>query len=323
MKAAVHTRYGPPEVVRISEVEKPTIGDNEVLVEVHATTVNRTDCACRAARPFFMRLFTGLLGPRVTVLGNEFAGVVEVVGRDVTSFRVGDRVFGYNEGPFGAHAEYLSIPEGGSLATMPANVTYQEAAAGTEGSHYALSHIRAAQIQRGQDVLVNGATGAIGSAAVQLVKSLGAHVTAVCDTANVDLVRRLGADRVIVYTAEDFTKVEQAYDVVLDSVGKSSFGRCRHLLKPGGSYLSSELGPLSQNPILALVTPLFGGRKVMFPIPKHDQEMVRYLRGLMESGELRPVIDREYPLDRIVEAYRYVETGQKIGNVVINVGPSE
>ena len=322
MKAAVHTRYGPPEVVRISEVEKPTAKDNEVLVKVHATTVNRTDCACRAAKPFFMRFFTGLFGPRATVLGNEFAGVIEAVGTGVTSFEVGDRVFGYNEGPFGAHAEYMTIPENGSLATIPANSTFEEAAPGTEGSHYALSHIRAAKIHSGQDVLVNGATGAIGSAAVQLLKNLGANVTAVCDTANVGLVRGLGADRVIDYTAEDFTKDEQTYDVVLDSVGKSTFGRCKRLLKPGGIYLSSELGPHAQNPFLALIAPLHGGKKVMFPIPKHDQAMVEYFKELIESGKFKPVVDRTYPLDQIVEAYRYVERGQKTGNVVIIVEPA-
>jgi NADPH:quinone reductase and related Zn-dependent oxidoreductases len=322
MRAAVQTRYGPPEVVRIAEVEKPTTKDNEVLVKVHATTVNRTDCACRAAKPFFMRLFTGLVGPRSTVLGSEFAGVVEAVGSGVTSFQIGDKVFGYNEGPFGAHAEYMSIPEDGSLATMPANLTYQGAAPSTEGSHYALAHIRAAKIQSGQDVLVYGASGAIGSAAVQLLKSLGANVTAVCGSDNVELVRRLGADRVIDYTAEDFTRDEQTYDVVLDSVGKSSFSQCKRLLKPAGIYISSELGPLAQNPFLALMAPLHGGKKVMFPIPKHDQEMVGYFRKLIESGEFKPVIDRTYPLDEIVEAYRFVETGQKIGNVVISVEPS-
>src|ERR1035438_3971073 len=223
MRAAVQTKYGPPEVVGISDVEKPTTQDNEVLVHVRATTVNRTDCACRAAKPFFMRFFTGLLRPRATVLGSEFPGVVEEVGGAVTSLKIGDKVFGYNEGPFGAHAEYMSIPEGGSLATMPANVTYQQAAASTEGSHYALCHIRAARIRSGQGVLVYGATGAIGSAAVQLLKSLGAKVTAVCDRDHVELVRALGADRVIDYTAEDFLKGDPTYDVVLDSVGKSSF----------------------------------------------------------------------------------------------------
>jgi len=319
MKAVVQTRYGPPEVVRISEVEKPTIKDNEVLVKVQATTVNRTDCACRAARPFFMRFFTGLARPRAMVLGNEFAGVVDAVGSGVTSFKVGDQVFGYNEGPFGAHAEYMSIPQDGSLATMPASVTYEQAAPSMEGSHYSLSHIKAAKIQSGQDVLVYGATGAIGSAAVQLLKSLGAIVSAVCDTDNVELVRGLGAERVIDYTAEDFTKDEQTYDVVLDSVGKSSFSQCKRLLKPDGIYLSSALGPLAQNPFLALIAPLHGGKKVMFPIPKHDQEMVGYFKELIESGKFKPVIDRTYPLDQIVEAYRYVETGQKTGNVVISL----
>jgi NADPH:quinone reductase-like Zn-dependent oxidoreductase len=322
MKAAVHTRYGPPEVVRVAEVEKPAAKGNEVLVRVHATTVNRTDCGLRAAKPFIVRFFTGLSRPRVTVLGNEFAGEVEAVGPGVTSFEVGDRVFGYNGSSFGAHAEYMVMPEDGLLATMPASLTYEEAAPSTEGSHYALSLIRNAKIQKGQDVLVNGTTGAIGSAAVQLLKHLGATVTAVCDSERLELVKDLGADRVIDYTAEDFTKDDQRYDVVLDAVGKSSFGRCKRLLKPGGIYLSTDLGPLSQNPVLALVTPLFGGKKVMFPIPKDEPEMVRYFKALIESGAFRPLIDRRYRLDDIVEAYRYVETGQKIGNVVISVEPS-
>jgi NADPH:quinone reductase-like Zn-dependent oxidoreductase len=323
MKAAVHTRYGPPEVVRIADVDKPAVGDHEVLVKVHVTTVNRTDCGFRAAKPFFVRFFTGLLRPRATILGSEFAGVVEAVGRGVTSFEVGDRVFGFSEWRFGAHAECLSMPEDGSLATMPENVTYEEIAPSTEGSHYALSLIRKAKIHSGHDVLVNGATGAIGSAAVQILKSIGAVVTAVCGTKHVKLVKGLGADRVIDYAVEDFTKDERTYDVVLDAVGKSSFGRCKRLLKPGGIYLSSDLGPLSLNPILALVTPLFGGKRVMFPIPpKYRQEEVRHLKEMIESGEFKPVIDRPYRLEQIVEAYRYVETGQKIGNVVINVEPA-
>jgi NADPH:quinone reductase-like Zn-dependent oxidoreductase len=308
-------------VVRILEVDKPAAKDIEVLVKVHATTVNRTDSGLRAAKPFINRFFTGLRRPRVTVLGNEFAGEVEAVGGGVRSFEIGDRVFGYNGTRFGAHAEYLAMPEDGSLATLPANSTYEEAAPSTEGSHYALSLIRKAKIHSGQDVLVNGATGAIGSAAVQLLKHLDANVTAVCDTEHLELVRGLGADRVIDYTADDFTKDEQRYDVVLDAVGKSSFGRCKRLLKPGGIYLSSDLGPLAQNPILALITPLLRGRRVGFPIPRDDQEMARYFKGLLESGAFRPVIDRWYRLDQIVEAYTYVETGQKIGNVVISVEP--
>jgi NADPH:quinone reductase-like Zn-dependent oxidoreductase len=323
MKAAVRTRYGPPEVVRIVEVDKPAIRDDGVLVKVHATTVNRTDCGFRAAKPFFLRFFTGLVRPRATVLGGEFAGVIEAVGRGVTSFKIGDWVFGYSEGSWGAHAEYLSISADGPLAAMPAKLTFEQAAPSTEGSQYALSMIVGAKVLSGQDVLVYGATGAIGSAAVQLLKSLDANVTAVCDTGNVELVRGLGADRVIDYTVEDFTKDEQGYDVVLDAVGKSSFGRCKRLLKPRGIYLSSDLGPRWQNPILVLITRPLGGKKVMLPIPKMNApERVRHLKELIESGEFKPVIDRIYPLDQIVEAYRYVETGQKIGNVVISVQPS-
>jgi NADPH:quinone reductase-like Zn-dependent oxidoreductase len=231
-------------------------------------------------------------------------------------------VFGFNGNSLGAHAEYLVMPVDGLLATVPANLTYEEVAPSTEGAHYALSGIRRAGIRRGHDVLVYGATGAIGSAAVQLLRSLGAKVTAVCDTGNVELVKGLGADKVVDYTTEDFTRDEQPYDLVMDAVGKSSFGRCKRLLKPRGIYLSSDLGPMGQNPMLALVTPLLRGRRVMFPLPlRPDQEIARYLRGLLESGAFRPVIDRTYPLDQIVEAYRYVETGRKIGNVVITVEP--
>lgn len=319
MKAAVHTRYGPPEVVRIRDVNRPTVGDRDVLVRVHATTVNRTDCAYRAARPFFMRLLTGLTRPRRTIMGTEFAGEVEAVGRGVTSFAVGDRVFGYNEGAFGAHAEYLSVPENGSIATMPAGATFEQVAPGTEGAHYALAFIRHAGTHAGQNVLVYGATGGIGSAAVQLLRNLNVTVTAVCATANLALVQGLGADRVVDYTAGDFTDDEQTYDAVFDAVGKSTFGRCRRLLKPGGVYVSPELGPWAQNPILTLVTPLLRGRKVKFPFPQDNQAIVRHLRKLIESGDYKPVIDRRYPLDQIVDAYRYVETGQKTGNVVITV----
>ncbi|MGZ6544585.1 MAG: NAD(P)-dependent alcohol dehydrogenase [Actinomycetota bacterium] len=323
MKAAVHTRYGPPDVVRIVEVDTPTVGDHDVLVEVHATTVNRTDCAFRSATPFVNRLFSGLLKPKTTILGCEFAGVVEAVGSGVTSFAVGENVFGFSEGRFGAHAEYLTMPESGSLATMPANMTYEVAAASTEGSHYALSMITKAKIQSGRYVLVNGATGAIGSAAVQLLTRLGAVVTAVCATEHVELVRGLGADRVIDYSAEDFTKDAQRYDAVLDTVGKSSFGPCERLLTPRGVYASSDLGPWAQNPVLALVTPLFGGKRVVFPIPpKYDQERVRCFKAMIQAGEFAPVIDRRYPLDHIVEAYTYVEAGMKIGNVVIVVAPA-
>jgi NADPH:quinone reductase-like Zn-dependent oxidoreductase len=321
VKAAVRDRYGPPEVVRVVEVDKPAPKDGELLVEVHATTVNRTDCGARAAKPFFYRLFIGLRRPRLTVLGNEFAGEVEAVGGGVTTFRPGDRVFGWSQNRFGAHAEYLAVPERGSVATMPANLSFEEAAPGTEGAHYALSMIRSAGVLPGQDVLVNGATGAIGSAAVQLLAHLGAKVTATCSTAHQDLVAGLGAARVIDYTAEDFTRDAERYDLVLDAVGKSSFARCRRLLRPRGIFLSSDLGPLSQNPVMALVTPLFGGRRVMFPIPvqRDPAAVMRHLKDLMESGAFKPLIDRRYPLDQIVDAYRYVESGEKVGSVVITL----
>jgi NADPH:quinone reductase-like Zn-dependent oxidoreductase len=319
MKAAVHTRYGPPDVVHVVDVPMPTPKDNEVLVKVHATTVNRTDCGFRGAKPFFIRVFTGLLRPRVSILGNEFAGEVESLGPGVTSFAVGDRVFGYDDTVCGAHAQYLTIREDASVARIPANLTYSQAAPATEGSHYALANIEKAKIRAGQRVLVNGGTGAIGSAAVQLLASRGVHVTAVCDTAHLELVRRLGAERVIDRTVADFTQDVQTHDVVFDAVGKSSFGRCRRLLEPRGVYLSTDLGPRAQNPFLALVTPALPGRSVLFGFPRHDQAMMDYFKGLMESGLFRPVIDRSYPLAEIVQAYRYVETGQKIGNVVIIV----
>ena len=321
MRAAVHTRYGTPDVVSIREVEGPVPLANEVLVRIHATTVNRTDCAYRAAKPFIARFLTGLTRPRVTIMGTEFAGVVEAVGDGVSTFEIGDRVFGYSEGRFGCHAELLTIPEDGSIATIPANLTFVEAAPGTEGAHYALAFIRRARIHEGQTVLVNGATGAIGSAAVQLLKGIGANVTAVCATAHLGLVSRLGADRVIDYTNEDFTLGERKYDVVLDAVGKSSFGRCRRLLNPRGLYSSSEPGRFWQNPVLALVTALLPVKTVVFPIPTDNQAIVQHLRDLIESGTFKPVIDRHYRLDQIVEAYRYVESGRKVGNVVIEVAP--
>jgi NADPH:quinone reductase-like Zn-dependent oxidoreductase len=322
MKAAFRTRYGPPEVVTVTEVEKPSPKDGELLIKVHATTVNRTDCAQRAAKPFLWRFFTGLIRPRVRILGNEFAGEVDALGAGVTSFTVGDRVFGYNDAGFGAHAEYMTVAHDGTLATMPEGLTFEEAAPSTEGSHYALSVIRAAKIERGHDVLVYGATGAIGSAAVQLLKSIGAGVTAVCGTKDMELVRTLGADKAVDYMTEDFTRDERKYDFVIDAVGKSTFRRCRRLLKPRGVFLATDLGPWSQNPILALTTPLLGGKKVKFPLPKHDPATARYFKELIEAGRFKPVIDRRYSLDEILEAHRYVETGQKTGNVVISIDHS-
>jgi NADPH:quinone reductase-like Zn-dependent oxidoreductase len=319
LRAAVQTRYGPPEVVRVREVDPPAIGPRDLLVRIHVATVNRTDCGFRAAKPFIVRPFSGLTKPRIPILGGEFTGVVEAVGPDVTGFGVGDRVFGYNE-RFGAHAELMRIDGDGPIARIPDDLSFEEVAPSTEAAYYALTIIRAAKVRSGQRVLVNGATGAIGSAAVQLLKERGAVVTAVCDTHNIELVRRLGADRIVDRTTTDFTRDTARYDAVFDAVGKSSFGRCRRILEPRGIYLSTELGPYSMNPVLSLVTRLGRGRRAMMPVGRaRDRGVVEYLRGLLESGAFRPVIDRRYPLDEIVEAYRYVETGRKVGNVLITV----
>ena len=319
MKAAVYTDYGPPDVLEVKEIEQPTPNHHEVLIKVHASTVNRTDCGVLRAKPFFVRFLYGLRKPKHMILGNEFAGQVASVGRNVTSFRVGDDVFGYNDAAFGAHAEYMTMPEDGMMASMPASLTYEAAAPTAEGAHYALNNIRNANIGSGQRVLIYGATGAIGSAAVQLAKHYGADVTAVCKTEHVDLVRSLGADRVVDYTKEDFTKIGHAYDFVFDAVGKSSFGACKRLLKPGGIYCSTDLGFLAQNPILALWTSRFGSKRVIFPIPKTSKNDMLFLNELIEAGTFKPVIDRSYPLEHIVEAFRYVETGRKTGNVVITL----
>jgi len=319
MKAVIYTQYGPPEVAQLTEIEKPALQDNEVLIKVHATTVNRTDCGFRSAEYFIVRFFSGLFRPNNKILGNEFAGTIESVGKAVRIFKPGDKVFGYNDVKFGAHAEYMVMAEDDAIATMPENTSFEEAAPITEGAHYALCDIRAAKIGSGQNILINGATGAIGSAAVQLVKYLGAEVTAVCNTKNVNLVKSLGADEVIDYSKQDFTKLNKQFDVVFDAVGKSSFGRCKPLLKRKGIYMSTELGYMSQNPFLAIFTPLLGGKKVLFPLPTISKEDVLFLKKLVETGKFRPVIDRRYPLEQIVDAYRYVETGQKTGNVVITI----
>jgi NADPH:quinone reductase-like Zn-dependent oxidoreductase len=320
VKACVHTRYGPPEVVRLEEVAKPEPGPDDLLIRVHATTVNRTDCGVRQADPVVARLFTGLTKPRHTILGNEFAGDVEAVGQDVSSFKEGDAVFGLAPDESGAHAEYIRVSQSGSLALKPAAITYQQAAASCDGAMLALKALRKARVERGPKILINGATGAVGSAAVQLAKYFGAEITAVCGTQNLELVRSLGADRVIDYEREDFTKDGRRYEVVFDAVGKSSFRRCRRLLERHGVFLFTDLGFLWHAPLLALVTRFVGTRRVVIPIQRPNQQELLFVKDLIEEGAFAPVMDRSYPLEEIVEAYRYVETGQKTGNVVITVG---
>jgi NADPH:quinone reductase-like Zn-dependent oxidoreductase len=319
MRAATNTVYGPPEVVTLTDIDKPSPKDNEVLVKVFASTVNRTDCGFRSADYFITRFWSGLLRPRNKVLGCEFAGEIEEVGKHVTSFKKGDKVFGYNDKTCGGHSEYLVVSEHDAITTMPHNVSFDEAAPITEGAHYALCDIRAAKVTSGQHVLVYGATGGIGSAAVQLLKYFGANVTAVCNTKNVALIKSLGADIVVDYQQQDFTKTEQKFDFIFDSVGKSSFKQCKPLLTPKGIYISTELGKNAVNIPLALTTPLYGGKKLLFPIPTINKEDIIFLKGLVEQGKYKPVIDRQYSLEQIVEAYKYVETGQKTGNVVIKI----
>ncbi len=319
MKAAIYKKYGSPGVLRIKEVEKPAPKDNEVLIRVYATTVNRTDCAILRAKPFFIRLFTGLLKPDKPIPGTDFAGKIEAVGKNVTSLKAGDKVFGFDDRGLSSHAQYMTLPEDNALATMPDNITYEQAAASIEGAHYAYNFINKVDLKSGQKVLVNGATGAIGSAAVQLLKYFGANVTAVCKTENTELVKSIGASQVIDYTKEDFTKSNEKYNFVFDTVGKSTFSKCKPLLEPGGVYISSELGPMAQNVFLPLITPLFGNKKVIFPIPTDRVGSVLLIRKLSEEGKFKAVIDRKYSLEEIAEAYRYVEKGQKTGNVIITL----
>lgn len=320
MKASVYTKYGPPEVLEIREVQKPSPKANEVLIKIHATTVNRNDCGFRKPEyPIIIRPINGFFKPRRTILGTELAGVVEAIGSDVQIFKPGDAVFGLSAWIFGTHAEYICLPETGSIALKPINTTFQEAAAVCDGAYLALNILRKVDFKGIPNILINGASGSIGSAAVQLAKYFGASVTAVCNTKNLELLKSLGADEVLDYTQEDFTKNGQMYDVVFDAVGKSSFFKCKKILKPKGIYFSTELGYLAQNIFLPMVTLLTGGKKVMFPLPKDSKEDIQFLKDLIEAGKYKAVIDQIYPLEEIVEAARYVETGQKTGNVVINL----
>ena len=322
MKAIVYHKYGPPDVLQLKELEEPTPKDNEVLIKVHATTVNRTDCAIVRAVPFFMRIITGLFRPKKQIPGTEFAGEIEAVGKSVSSLKVGDKVFGFDDQGSGSHAQYMTIKED-NVITIPDNISYEQAAASSEGAHYAYNFINKVDIKKGQNVLVNGATGAIGSATVQLLKYFEVNVTAVCATKNIELVKSLGANKVIDFTKEDFTKDEQKYNFFFDTVGKSSFFKCKHLLQSGGIYISSDLGYMAQNIFLPLITPIIkpmiGNKKTVFPFPTDIRGSILLIKSLIEQDKFKAVIDRKFPLEQIVEAYRYVEKGQKTGNVVITV----
>jgi len=330
MKAAVYTKYGPPEVVRILNLPIPSIKSDEILVRIHAASVNRTDCGFLRAQPFVSRFFSGLLKPKFNILGNEFAGEIVDIGNRIIKYKTGDKIFGLRGVRLGCHAQYLVLKEDATIELMPENTTYIDCGGICEGAFYALNYMNAIKPQSGQQILINGSTGAIGSAGVQLAKYYGLQITAVGNTKNIALVKSLGADRVVDYLDQDFRKVldGQTFDYIFDAVGKSSYGQCKHLLKSNGVFFATELGPYWNNIWYSLWTALFKkmpgseNHKVIFPIPadKKAGEMMQFFKKLIEQGSLISIVDRVYPIEDIVEAYRYVETGEKTGSVVIDMG---
>lgn len=322
MRAVVYDRYGPPEVLRVAEVPRPAPKPDEVLVKIRAVAVTRADGETRSANrrsgraiALISRLLFGVRGPRQPVLGKDFAGEVVEAGSAVTRYRAGDEVFGSTGFRFGAFAEYLALKETAHMASKPRATSFVEAAGVTDGGLYALAPVRAAHIQKGQKVLVYGATGAIGTAGVQLARHYGADVTAVCNSRNFDLVRSLGAAHVIDHTVEDFTGNGERYDVIMDAVGKHSFRRCERSLKPGGFYLATDK---AENLILALRPMPRDHKRVIFTSAIRNDDVL-FLKALVESGEFRPVVDRTYPFEEVVEAARYVDTERKVGNVILEV----
>ncbi len=323
MKTVIQKRYGSPDVFQLVEVEKPVPADNEVLVKIYATTVTATEAVFRQGKPYISRLFTGFRKPKNQTLGEELAGEVVAVGKDVTAFKIGDQVFGTAGPSFGANAEYLCIPQDEVIVSKPSNLTYEEAAGSVDGFLTALPFLRdKGQIQSGQSVLINGASGSVGAAAVQIAKYYGAEVTGVCSAANVELVRSLGADHVIDYTAEDFTVNGQTYDIIFDAVGKLTFSRSRKSLSSEGIFLEAGMNMAILGAVL--LTSVFGSKKAKIAAtglrPPHERvKDLKLLKELMEASTIIPVIDRCYPLEQIAEAHRYVDTGRKRGNVVIRV----
>lgn len=323
MKAIVQNKYGTPDVLEFQQVAKPVPAENEVLIKIHAATVETTDAIFRGGKDKFARLATGLRKPGYAIPGGEFSGEIEAIGANVTRFRVGDRVFGTAAPKTGTHAEYISLPEDGAIALKPVDLTYEEAVAIHPGALTALPNLQgAADIQPGQKILIIGASGSIGSSAVQLAKHFGAEVTGVCSTANVNMVKSLGADHVIDYRKEDFTKVHNTYDIIFDSVGKSSFSQAKQALKDGGLYLTTVITPAIL--LQMMWTSKFGNKKaqIVFAGLRPASEKNQYLTlllELVEAGKFKTVIDRSYPFDQIAEAHAYVETGRKKGSVVITI----
>lgn len=319
MKAAVYEKYGPPEVLRLTDLAKPEPGPGQVLVKVRAATVTSADCRLRRADPFMVRFFAGLFRPKKPILGMEFAGEIEALGPGTKGFRPGEPVFGFAGDGFGAYAEYICLDGDGLLAPKPENLSFEQAAALFFGGHAALHFLRKGNIGTGKKVLVHGASGGVGTYAVQLAKHFGAKVTGVCGPASQEMVRSLGADRVIDYTREDFTKEGEAYDIVFDTVGKSPFQGSVRSLRENGVYLRTV--HMSPGPILrGMWTNLTTSKKVVGGVAAENREDLLLLKQLAEEGEIRPVMDRVFSLEEIAEAHRYVEKGHKKGNVGITVG---
>ena len=326
MKASIYKNYGSPDVLEYCEVEAPVPKGDELLIKVHAATVNRTDCAMLRAKPYIMRLFTGLMKPKRQILGTDFSGCIEAVGDKVTNVKAGDKIFGFNDLGVSSHAQYLTISAHEALALIPENTSYEKAAASLEGVHYAYNFINKVTLKYGDTVLVNGATGAIGSALVQLLTYFGAQVIAVCDGKHAELMKTLGATKTIDFTKEVFTQTNEKYQFVFDAVGKSSFTKCKPILAKKGIYISSELGYRAQNIFYALFTPIIcmipgfrSNKKVVFPIPTNRKASVLLIKQLIEEGKFDALIDKSYSLEETSEAFRYVETGQKIGNVILKI----
>lgn len=331
MKAIVFTEYGTPDVLQLKEIKKPAPRDDEILIRLHAVSINVGDLWARNFKaitpakfsmplPLWLpsRMYFGWTKPKINILGSEFAGKIEATGKDVTRFKKGDPVFGYRAQRMGANAEYLCVPENGMVEIKPSNMSYEEAATIPYGALTALSLLRKANLQPGQKVLVNGASGGIGSAAVQLAKHFGAEVTGVCGTPRMEFVKSLGADKVIDYTKEDFPKNGETYDLIFDILGKSSFSKCRNSLKPNGIYLlaSFKMKQLFQ----MLQTSITGGRKVICALSSENLEDLAFIKELVEAGKIKSIIDQSYPLERTAEAHRYVEAGHKKGSVIITMG---
>lgn len=318
MKASIRKKYGSSRQIKIEDIEKPIPKDNEVLIKVYATTVNRTDCANLTAKPFIMRFVLGLFKPRKIIIGTDFSGEVIALGKAVKLFKLGDKVVGFKDTGSESHAEFIT-KETSNLYLIPENINYKDAAASMEGAHYAYTFIHKVNIQSGQKILINGATGGIGSALIQFVRQYDVQITATCNTKNVELMESLGADKIYDYTKEDFTDDKDKYDFIFDAVGKSTFGKCKPLLKEKGIYISSELGPYSQNLFYAITTSISKNKKVIFPVPYSTEKTIPYIMELLKKEKFKPVIDREYMLDEIALAYEYVLRGEKTGNVIINI----